>query len=461
MKLLQETIEERQKAVLYCRVSDRKQKTEGSGLESQEHRCRQYAEAKGYDIEAVFPDDISGGGDFMKRPGMVALLSFLDAQPDKNYVVIFDDLKRFARDTEFHIKLRREMKARGAIRECLNFNFEDSPEGEFHETIAAAAGTLERKQNARQVRQKMRARVEKGYYVFGPVLGYHYVEMEGGGKVLAPHEPNASIVKEALEGFASGRFQTATEVQRFLNLYPSTERKYSRGGVYLQAVLNLLRNPLYAGRISIQKYDLHLHPGKHEPLISFATWQKIQERLEGTCHAPARKDLHKDFPLRGFVDCAECNQPLSASWSKGRNALYAYYHCFEKSCAFYKKSIRRDKIEGDFEALLKELQPTKTLLALAYDLFSGLWQVRLKRLEQSSADIKASIAQLEKKSEQLMDRLINTENETLISAYEGQIKKLETQKVAFSEKSPNNGRPLSSFDDAFRTAMAFLANPWK
>ena len=32
----------------------------------------------------------------MKRPGMVALLSYLDAQPDQNYVVIFDDLKRFA-----------------------------------------------------------------------------------------------------------------------------------------------------------------------------------------------------------------------------------------------------------------------------------------------------------------------------------------------------------------------------
>jgi hypothetical protein len=29
--------------------------------------------------EAVFPDTITGGGDFMKRPGVVSLLSFLDA----------------------------------------------------------------------------------------------------------------------------------------------------------------------------------------------------------------------------------------------------------------------------------------------------------------------------------------------------------------------------------------------
>lgn len=40
----------------------------------------EHALAKGYHVEAMFPDDVSGGGDFMNRPGMVALLSFLEAQ---------------------------------------------------------------------------------------------------------------------------------------------------------------------------------------------------------------------------------------------------------------------------------------------------------------------------------------------------------------------------------------------
>lgn len=46
------------KALVYCRVSTKRQKEEGHGLDSQEHRCRQYAAAKGYEVEAVFPDDI-------------------------------------------------------------------------------------------------------------------------------------------------------------------------------------------------------------------------------------------------------------------------------------------------------------------------------------------------------------------------------------------------------------------
>ena len=50
-------------AVIYCRVSSTKQRIEGSGLESQEQRCRAYAIEKGYTVEAVFPDDVSGGGE--------------------------------------------------------------------------------------------------------------------------------------------------------------------------------------------------------------------------------------------------------------------------------------------------------------------------------------------------------------------------------------------------------------
>ena len=149
-------------ALIFCRVSSTKQKIDGAGLESQEHRCREYAASKGYNVEAVFPDDISGGGDFMKRPGLTQYSGLLDAQKGRRYVVIFDDLKRFARDTEFHFKLRRAFDMRGATVECPNFKFGDSPEDKFIETIIAAQGELEREQNRRQVLQKMKARVEKG-----------------------------------------------------------------------------------------------------------------------------------------------------------------------------------------------------------------------------------------------------------------------------------------------------------
>ena len=79
---------------------------------------------------------------------------------------IFDGMKRFARDTGFHIKLRREFAERGESIECLNFNFENSSEGRFIGTVIAAEDQLEREQNRRQVIKKMKARFEKGCWVF-------------------------------------------------------------------------------------------------------------------------------------------------------------------------------------------------------------------------------------------------------------------------------------------------------
>jgi hypothetical protein len=42
--------------------------------------------------------------------------------------------------------------------------------------VIAAQGQLEREQNRRLVIQKMTARVEKGYYVFHPPVGYRYAK---------------------------------------------------------------------------------------------------------------------------------------------------------------------------------------------------------------------------------------------------------------------------------------------
>src|SRR3989344_4074080 len=143
-----------QKSLLYCRVSSIRQSSEGHGLDSQE----------GYIVEKVFRDSFTGGGDFMKRPAMSEMLGYMDEKPYNNYVIIFDDLKRLARDTEYYLKLKTAIKVRKASVECPNFVFTDYPAGKNEETIMAATGELEREQNRRQVMQKMRARLEQGHY---------------------------------------------------------------------------------------------------------------------------------------------------------------------------------------------------------------------------------------------------------------------------------------------------------
>ena len=452
----------RQRAVLYCRVSGKKQTKDGSGLSSQEHRCRQYAEAKDYEVVEVFPDDKSGEGRFVKRPGMVRLLRFLDDHPTERFVVIFDDLKRYSRDTEFHLELRRVMLERGAIRECLNFNFEDSPEGKFNETIAAAAGTYERESMGRQNWQKSVARIEQGYCVQAlPPVGYRYQKAKGGGKTLVRDEPAASIVQEALEGYASGRFESQVEVKRFLEAQPDFPKNGKNGKLTQQTVVQMLRRHLYAGLVDGRAWGVSIREGKHEGLISVSAFDRIQERLDGRVYAAARQDISVDFPLRGAVCCASCDTPLTAGWSKGKYKKYPYYFCRSKGCDLYGKTIARKKIEGDFEDLLSALQPTRGLVDVASAMFRDCWNAQLERAASVGKSIKREITNAEQQVEKLLDAVVEASNPRVISAYEKRIEQLERKCLSLREKEREAASPPGNFEDLFELSIRFLSNPCK
>ncbi|WP_090214649.1 recombinase family protein [Epibacterium ulvae] len=450
----------KQHAIIYCRVSSRAQEAEGHGLQSQETRCREYAANKGYEVTAVFPDTITGGGDFMKRPGMMALLSFLDAQPDQRFVVIFDDLKRFARDTRFHLDLREAFRKRGASIECLNFKFDDTPEGEFIETIMAAQGALERKQNGRQVAQKMKARMQNGYWVHTAPVGYRYKTVKGHGKLLILDEPMASVVKEAFEGFAMGRFRSRSEVRRFFESHPDFPRS-KHGEIRQQRVDDIFNQPLYSGYICSETYELEWLKGQHEALISLETFDKVQQRIKGTALAPARKNIGDDFALRGFVTCGECGVPLRSSWSKGKYKRYPYYLCQNKSCSCSGKSIPRDKLEGAFGEVVKSLQPSPSMLALAKAMFHNAWSARDEQMKQASTSVKRQITEVEKQIESLLGRIMSATNDTVIGAYEDKIASLEKSKIRLQDKLNYQRPPQGRLEEVLELSLKFLSSPWK
>ena len=60
-----------------------------------------------------------------------------------------------------------------------------------------------------------------------------------------------------------------------------------------------------------------------------------------------------------------------------------------------------------------------------------------------------------------MDRIVETESETTISAYERRVDKLEKEKLLAREKAQHDVGPKHTFDEMFELALSFLSNPWK
>lgn len=228
-------------------------------------------------------------------------------------------------------------------------------------------------------------------------LGSTSVRSSGQGKILKRVEPVASIIQEGLEGYASGRFDLQVEVKRFFESFPEFPRDRN-GIVRNQRVTEILTKPVYAGYVEAPSWDVSLRKGHHEGLISFATFQRIQERLRGNAKVPARKNIIEDFPLRGFIVCGHCNTPLTACWSKGRYQRYPYYLCPQKGCEAYRKSVRKEQLEGEFEALLKSLQPTAELFSIAEKMFRVWWEhcassgvARAKSLQSEARKIEEQV----------------------------------------------------------------------
>ncbi len=61
----------------------------------------------------------------------------------------------------------------------------------------------------------------------------------------------------------------------------------------------------------------------------------------------------------------------------------------------------------------------------------------------------------------LVDRIANASNPQLISAYEARLIDVQRDRAALVEKIELSAKPLPDFDATLRTALAFLASPWK
>ena len=448
-----------QKAIIYCRVSSERQKTEGHGLESQEQRCREYAKQKGYEVEIVFGDSFTGGGDYTKRPAMSELMAYMDAKPYNSYIVIFDDLKRLARDTEQYIKLKKALEIRRASVECPNFVFSKSPEGQYIETIMAATAQLEREQNRRQVLQKMKARLELGYWTFSEVPpGYLYKNDPLHGKfAFIDTVKKGPIVKEALEGFASGRFINQEDVRRFLQ-----EKDIQNGKpIYLDYVKRMLTRVFYAGYVEYTEWEVDRRKAKHEALISLATYEAIQDKLNGKKTTHIKNYINEDFPLRNFVHCSTCNQPLTASWSTGRKGKYPYYRCKNNNCTERNKSINRSVIESDFGQILAKIQPSENVLNLTRTILFDLWSKKEDQILSEVKKSELSIENLEKDIRIMTERITRAQDEKVIQVYEAKIGEFSDNIAVLKKSIRSYEIHKPNIGTALEIVFEFLKNPLK
>jgi DNA invertase Pin-like site-specific DNA recombinase len=216
---------------------------------------RRYAQVMDYEVVEVFREVLRG--ETSDRPAMKSLISYLRQHKQEGRHVIIDDISRFARGHEAHWPLKRELARVGGYLCSPKMQFGDSANDRMVEGMMVTMSQHQRELNAEQTKARMYGRVLNGYWPFQAPLGYRHMRVAGHSELLLTrHEPFASMIQEAMEGFASGRFETQAEVKRFLEAQPGFPRKDRNGNVPFQVVSEILTKLLYAGYVEHSEWGV-------------------------------------------------------------------------------------------------------------------------------------------------------------------------------------------------------------
>jgi hypothetical protein len=160
-------------------------------------------------------------------------------------------------------------------------------------------------------------------------LGYLNIRepQAGGGEVrtVVIDPDRGRIITWAFDTYATGLY-SLTDMTLLLEargLRSRGDRRYGSRPLNLSTVHDLLSNPYYIGIVSYRRKQ---YSGRHEPLVSQETFDKVQAVLQAHGHAGERDRKHLHY-LKGSIRCGVCGSGLAYSRNKGNGGQYEYFVC--------------------------------------------------------------------------------------------------------------------------------------
>ena len=120
----------------------------------------------------------------------------------------------------------------------------------------------------------------------------------------------------------------------------------------------------------------------------------------------------------------------------------------------------RAKLEGGLENMKKSLQTPSKLFDLAIAMFKD---PRIGRLELARAEREEWAAQAKAADEstlELVGRMVETKNATVLKALEAKIERLEREKLVLEEKAQEPMPNATRFEECIELSLRFLAKLW-
>ena len=352
-------------AVLYVRVSTKEQAEqggdpEGYSIPAQREACLRRAES----LKATVLDEFVDRGESARtadRPELQRMLTFV-RENQVTYVIVHK-IDRLARSRADDVAINLALKQQGVQLVSVTENIDETPSGILLHGIMSSIAEFYSRNLATEVIKGSVQKAKAGGLPGRAPTGYLNVRKVVDGKELRVVEVDpvrAPLMAWAFEAYATGDWtirKLLTELtERGLTSAPGPKTPAKPlGTANLQ---RLLRHPYYMG---IVRYRGAMYPGKHEPLVTPETWQRVQEILSARNSAGEKQREHPHY-LKGSVYCGSCGSRLIVSLAKNRHGtIYPYFVCVgrhQRRTGCTQQAIRIDETEDAVAAVYATIRLT-------------------------------------------------------------------------------------------------------
>jgi site-specific DNA recombinase len=305
--------------VALARVSSREQEREGFSLAVQEEALRRYATQAGGEIMRLFRiAETASKAD--ERKTFRELVAFAKKHSVELDGLLFYKVDRAARNLTDYVELERLESEYDVPFISVSQPTENNPAGRMMRRTLANMASFYTEQQSVDVREGLARRVKEGWFVNRGPYGYRNVRKDGRGMVeVAPIQ--AENVKRIFHLFAYENHTLDTLVEQLANEgrpFRSSMPRFPRSSVH-----NILQDRAYIGEIEFRG---QWYPGKHEPLIDRATWDRVQALLGGHVY-----QSHALTYAGNVIQCGHCGHPITGEQktkkTKVGERFYNYYRC--------------------------------------------------------------------------------------------------------------------------------------
>lgn len=418
------------KAVLYARVSSKRQEEEGFSIPAQIKFLKEYALKN--DIEVVEEFIEAKTAKKAGREQFNEMLSYLQEHEDERIILV-----------EKVDRLYRNLLDYGTIDSIKGLEIHFVKENEIlsensRSSIKFINGirVLMAKQYVENLAEEsakgLNERIEQGYALYPP-LGYMYGN-DGTHKHAIIKDPERA--EYAVRAFNLFVYENLSASSINNILYEEGLRNPDGNKYADSTIQRMFKNPMYVGDYIYQR---KLYPnGKHEPLINRKLFQLAQNKLNSANDTTRQHDV--EFPYIGLFKCGVCGCSYTAERKvKPSGKEYIYYHCTGKgkvkTCkkASYINETKIDKfiaeilkgLENIPQSLIREIKESLREIHELKNNYSNTTQDNIhkrikeidrmiqngyKRMLKSNNDMEnelwnATYAELRAEKEQLMDKL--------------------------------------------------------